>query len=94
MVVEIIVLIISVVMLICFFVLCSNVSKIRKNILSPLDEYKTHKALDNKEKALECLIKLYYYEQRSNYNKFYDYKDWYKKELEKYGFDVEKLKKK
>lgn len=85
--------ILSVVILICFFILCSNASKIRKSLLNPLDEYKTYKALGNEEKALESLIRLYYHEQRNYYDDFNKSKDWYKEELEKYGFDVEKLKK-
>lgn len=43
---------------ISFFVLCSNISKIKKRTLSNYDEYIIHKKIGDKEKA-------YYYLQRS-----------------------------
>jgi len=57
--------VISIAVTICFFVLCSNISKIKKRTLSDYDEYIIHKKIGDKEKA-------YYYLQRdfilSNYS--------------------------
>jgi len=49
---------ISITTLICFFILCSNISKIRKSPLSEYDEYVIHKKIGDKEKT-------YYHLQRS-----------------------------
>jgi hypothetical protein len=49
---------ISIAVLISFFILCNNISKIRKSTLSNYDEYIIHKKIGDKEKA-------YYHLQRS-----------------------------
>jgi len=49
---------ISIAVLISFFILCSNVSKIKNSNLSNYEEYMIHKKIGDKEKA-------YYHLQRS-----------------------------
>jgi len=48
---------ISLTILICFFILCTNVSKIKKSILTDADEYSICKSMGDKDKA-------YYHLQR------------------------------
>lgn len=55
----------SLIILVCFFYLCYNVSKIKKSIITDIDNYQFYKEIGDKEKA-------YFYLQRDfvlNYEK-------------------------